>query len=249
MNTLLWGDGRVFHKRYGAVSNQFSYPILYMHFAAKHEEDLRELFMKRYRRVFSIRSEDYLDGRVGPLEKSARDFVLEKCNYAAENISLQTFPRMFGYVFNPVSFWFFKRAGLLDAVLCEVRNTFGEKHFYWIDFATTPDSDGWYTADKVFHVSPFLPIEGSYRFRFKVQDDSSRVDINYYTGSQELRLITWIEGKLSPIALGSLTSKLFRYGWMTIFVIARIHTQAARLWFKKAKFYKKPPLPIDEVSR
>ena len=90
-------------------------------------------------------------------------------------IWLHAFPRVFGYVFNPVSFWFAHRGdGTLRAIVAEVNNTFGERHCYLLSH-----DDGrplaWgeeLHARKVFHVSPFCAIEGHYRFRFMLRERS-----------------------------------------------------------------------------
>ena len=84
-----------------------------------------------------------------------------------------TMPRMLGYVFNPVSFWFCRdRSGALRAVLCEVNNTFGESHCYLVhhDDLRPIEPDAWLDGRKAFHVSPFLPVEGGYRFRFRLDE-------------------------------------------------------------------------------
>ena len=76
-------------------------------------------------------------------------------------------PRVLGYVFKPVCFWFCHRAdGALRAVLCEVNNTFGERHCYLLDTARDIANGGELSARKVFHVSPFCAVAGGYRFRF-----------------------------------------------------------------------------------
>ena len=94
-----------------------------------------------------------------------------------------TMPRLFGYVFNPVSFWFCRdRDGRLRAVLCEVNNTFGEHHCYLVhhDDRRPIEADAWLDGRKAFHVSPFLPVEGSYRFRFRLDAERAHVDVNYH---------------------------------------------------------------------
>ena len=95
-------------------------------------------------------------------------------------IWLQAFPRVLGYVFNPVSFWFcHKQDGRLRAVLAEVRNTFGEKHYYLLDTGTAMPYGVELIARKIFHVSPFCAVEGLYRFHFMHatrQEDGATVE-------------------------------------------------------------------------
>jgi uncharacterized protein len=249
LSSLNWGKGHVYHSRQGDVKNAFRYPTLFLNFSVKNELELHSILKSRFGRIFSLQAQDYLDGRAGPLEKNVKEFVLEKCGYQAEEVFLQTYPRMFGFVFNPVSFWFFYQNAKLDAVLIEVRNTFGEKHFYWIQISNSDKSDSWYTAEKSFHVSPFLPVEGTYKFKFLNGDQRSRVDIQYFTKLNTLQLTTWIDGFLTPVSDSHLLPLIFQYGWLTFLVVIRIHFQALKLWFKKAHFYSKPPPPIKEVSK
>src|SRR5260370_12479470 len=86
---------------------------------------------------------------------------------ATGEIFLHTFPRVLGYVFNPVSFWFCERAdGSLRAVVCEVNNTFGERHCYLLDPASGLRNRPPLTTRKAIHVSPFCKVQGHYTFRF-----------------------------------------------------------------------------------
>lgn len=174
---------------------------------------------------------------------------------AAGEIWLHTLPRVLGYVFNPVSFWFCHRAdGALRAVLCEVNNTFGERHCYLL-----AHEDGsalaWgeeLTARKVFHVSPFCRVEGRYRFRFMLAQRAEgsrfigRID---YDGDDGPLLQTSIEGRLAPLTDGGLLRACLAYPAFTFGVVARIHWQALKLWRKRVPLSSKPEPPALDVSR
>jgi DUF1365 family protein len=164
---------------------------------------------------------------------------------------LMTLPRLLGYVFNPVSFWFCRdRAGALRAVLCEVNNTFGERHCYLVhhDDARAIEADVWLEGRKAFHVSPFLPVEGRYRFRFRLDDERVHVDVNYHDG-QGLMLATSVGGKREPLSDRVMLRRFLANPTMTLGVIARIHWQALRLWLKRARFHRKPVPPAELVTR
>jgi DUF1365 family protein len=95
------------------------------------------------------------------------------------DVVLMTLPRMLGYVFNPVSFWFCRDGlGALRAVLCGVNNSFGEHHCYLVhhDDHRPIAPAAWLEGRKVFHLSPFLPVEGGYRLRFRLDDERAHVD-------------------------------------------------------------------------
>lgn len=156
---------------------------------------------------------------------------------------LHTYPRIWGYTFNPVSFWFCHRAdGRLRGVLAEVNNTFGQRHCYWVDQARF-GVPAW--ADKVFHVSPFCPVQGRYRFVF-MHTETGRVvsRIDYVNSDHPEPLInTSVSGQLEDLTPKSRRRALWQYPAMTWGVIARIHWQAFRLWRLRTPFFKLAPMP------
>src|SRR5690606_14486018 len=165
-------------------------------------------------------------------------------------VVLQTFPRLFGYVFNPVSFWFcHDTEGRLRAVLCEVNNTFGESHNYLVHHADLRPivSGEVLEAQKVFHVSPFFPVSGVYRFRFLEQAGLGGVNIEYREAGQ-LALLAHVGGRAHALAPGRLLSSLLRFPLMTLGVMVRIHWHALHLWRKGAVFHRKPNPPLERTT-
>jgi DUF1365 family protein len=248
MNSIFLSHGSVLHARHGEKKNSFRYPVFNLVLPISEENQVIDIFKRRFCNVLTLGTQDFLQEKKGSLEQAAKTFLKEKCDYEAEEIWLQTFPRMFGYVFNPITFWFCKKNGNLDAVLCEVRNTFGEKHFYWVKSNGPIQADQWLEAQKVFHVSPFYPVDGYYKFRFHLTLKNSRVDISYFGDDHILRLTTWVAGTFQNIQQVKLINILWRYGWMTTLVIFRIHWQALRLFIKKVKFFSKPEPPTTEIT-
>ena len=187
-----------------------------------------------------------------PLEPWIRDLLARHGLACADGaIWLQSFPRVLGYVFNPVSFWLcHDRSGALRAVLAEVSNTFGEHHNYLVAHVDgRPISAGdWLTARKVFHVSPFFPVTGEYRFRFADHAGRCAFRIDYDDG-QGHQLTTSISGVAHPATTGALLRAFFRYPWMTLGVMLRIHYHALRLWLKRVPFFSKPPAPAEDTTR
>jgi len=161
---------------------------------------------------------------------------------------LHTYPRVLGYVFKPVSFWYCHRQdGTLAAIVAEVNNTFGERHCYLL---AGPDL-GWgreLTARKVFHVSPFCSVQGSYRFRFMRTEDRvvARVDHDDDAGAL---LETSVSGHLAPLTPAAARAAFFGMPLMTLSVVARIHWQALKLWRKRVPFFSKPAPPKAFISR
>ena len=167
------------------------------------------------------------------------------------DVTLMTMPRLLGYVFNPVSFWFCRdRAGALRAVLCEVNNTFGERHCYLVhhDDRRPIEADCWLEGRKAFHVSPFLPIEGGYRFRFRLDAERAHVDVNYHDPAG-LMLATSVGGRRVALDDRAVLRHFLANPTMTLAVVAKIHWQALHIWLKRARFYRKPPPPAELVTR
>lgn len=242
------GQGHVYYSRLEGFANSFRYPTFFLHFDCDSEAKLQNMLRTRFLKLLSISSENYLDFRKGELDFNIKAFLLEHCAFSAARVELQTLPKMLGYGFNPVTFWLCYRDDLLEACLIEVNNTFGEKHFYWLNPPGGIEAAKWYDTTKVFHVSPFLPIEGFYRFRFLVNAEQSRIDINYFGPDEKLRLATWVQGQFSRLEDTSVTGLFARYGWMTLLVVVRIHYQALRLLLKRNRFYSKPECPAKKVT-
>lgn len=248
MSRIFLSHGSVFHARHGEKKNSFRYPVFSLFMNCSDEQEVQHIFKSKFKRLLSFKSNDFLHGAKSSLHGAVTDFLRSNCTYEAEEVWLQTFPRMFGYAFNPISFWFCKKQGQLDAVLCEVNNTFGERHFYWLNPEGGVLPGEWLRSQKVFHVSPFFPVDGYYEFRFAIGDKQSRVDICYFNSQDVLQLTTWIEGKLYDLKEQSPWRLVLQYGWMTPLVVMRIHFQALRLWRKKVRFFSKPSSPTKEVT-
>lgn len=249
----MFGEGSVMHARRSIhsagdnissdVSHTFSYGIFNVLIPVQNEESVREV-----NRIFgiSLSPKDYLDGSGPSLNQNIRKFLSENLGYVCDEIWLQTLPRMFGYVFNPVSFWYCHRHRRLDAVLCEVNNTFGERHFYFVSSST----DGKWVIVKLpkqFHVSPFFDVSGEYSFDFELSDELSIAKIKLWSGNH-LKLDTNIRLQLKPLVDVKGFYIFKKYGWLTVLVIYRIHFQALRLWIKGAAYFRKPQNPDQKVT-
>ena len=199
-------------------------------------------------------SADAADGPGGALGWIDELLQREGIRDATGEVWLHCYPRVLGYTFKPVSFWYCHAAdGLLRAIVVEVNNTFGERHCYLLD---RPRYGHELRADKVFHVSPFCPVEGGYRFRFMLSLDPAhaphgahtvaRIDFDDADGPL---IQTSVSGSLVPATHRAIRTALWRYPAMTFGVIARIHWQAVRLWLKRTRFFSKPAVPDDFVTR
>ena len=222
--------------------NAFKYSIFNLLIPVHEDSAVRSLTNEK---LISLRTTDYLEGRPGSLFENAQAFLAKEMNYSCDKIWLQTLPRILGYVFNPVSFWYCYKGETLDAVLCEVNNTFGDRHFYFVKSQNV--LDGIHQATKKFHVSPFFPIEGDYTFEFKKSFTDTDTRIQLHSG-MELKLDTRIRLKLRSFRDVTKSELFKKYGWMTVMVIIRIHYQALKLWLKGVPFFTRPQPPKEKIS-
>jgi hypothetical protein len=248
---LFFGD--VMHARLRPRRNRFRYGVFFLRLRIDEPLGLRRALLSVNRfNLFSFYLRDH-----GPRDGSALELWIrallarEGVRTADGEIWLQAFPRVLGYVFNPVSFWLcHDRAGALRAVVCEVNNTFGEHHNYLLAHPDErPIGPGdWLTARKVFHVSPFCEVSGGYRFRFELAPDVASIRIDFHDGDGPL-LVTAVRGRAAALNGRSLLRAFVFYPWMTLGVILRIHWQALRLWRKGVPFFSKPLPPAQETTR
>lgn len=244
---------KVMHRRLRPKENKFTYNVAYLAFSLSEEASLASKWLK-YNRFglygFYDRDHGARDG--SPLLPWIRKVLADHNVTTADGeVMLVAHPRLLGYVFNPVSFWLcFDKNSALRAVLCEVNNTFNENHSYLIahpDGRAIEHGD-WIEAEKLFHVSPFLNVEGHYRFRFHVVGVKLGIWIDYYDKAG-IMLHTTLSGHLEELSDKTLLAHFVRSPLMTFGVILRIHWQAVKLWLKKARYHSKPPPPDQEFSR
>lgn len=151
--------------------------------------------------------------------------------------------RVLGYVFNPVSFYYcLDPEHRLRLVVAEVNNTFGERYCYLLtDFA--PAAGGVVAeADKVFHVSPFFPIAGRYRFFFSLPGESLAVRIELRR-DDSLEFFAGFQATRSPLTTRTLLAALAEVPLVTVKTTLAIHWQALLLWRKRIPFHRKPSPP------
>jgi len=244
--------GAVIHQRSRPRKNNFVYKVFFLRLRLSAiESAANRLFsLNRFNLAsFHFRDHGARDG-THPLTWIRSVLAREGLQDADGEVFLHCFPRILGYVFNPVSFWFcHDRDGRLRAVLAEVNNTFHEHHAYLLanpDARPIMDNEDLHVR-KSFHVSPFLPVAGNYRFRFRTTDPRfSGID---YCDDEGPLLRTCISGRSAPLTTRTLLLAWITHPLMTVGVMARIHWQALRLRLKQVPFFSKPAPPRAEISR
>lgn len=251
MSGVIHIAGQTWHGRKGAVDNAFRYSIDYVLVNAESALEAPWLFGRNRRGLASLWDSDH-----GGPPKSGRGAewvreVLAKHELPApDRIELLAQPRILGHVFNPVAFWICRdAAGAVRVVISEVTNTYGDRHSYLChhdDLRPIEASDR-LSARKIFHVSPFQRIDGDYLFRFDLRSDRIGIVIDF-TGGNEGVTAT-LHGACKPMTNRGLIRAALRRPFGSRRVLALIHWQALKLWWKGAAFRSRPEPPSDEVSR
>ena len=242
--------GHVWHCRVRPFRHAFRYRAFYLQLPLK---SLQAAVAKPKRlslgwglnqwALLSVHDRDHGDGK--PLLQWAEHTLKQAGVEDVDGeIWLQTFPRMLGYAFKPVSFWFCERRdGSIRAIIAEVNNTFGQRHVYVLlpgDGLGIRNGQTHY-SDKAFYVSPFFEVLGHYEFRFFKSDIGGRDLARIEYGDQEGALLfTSMGGAVRPLTQLSAIRTWVLFPLFSLGVIARIHWQALLLWIKGAKLVPRP---------
>jgi DUF1365 family protein len=238
--------GQVMHRRLRPVEHAFTYSVFSIVLSIRRlAEAQNAIFSIDRHNLLSFWQKDHGPRDGSPLLPWIERTLHEHHLCADGEILLQTFPRVSGFVFNPVSFWYcYNHAAQLIAVLAEVNNTFGGQHQYLLQNTQTAvigEGDPLH-ASKVFHVSPFNQIEGHYSFRFHLHDAGLKTHIDYFDNNG-LLLMTAMSGALHRWSVRKLLSTLMRMPLLTAGIVVRIYWQAIRLWLKKVPFHGARGIP------
>lgn len=240
--------GWVRHRRFLPVPHAFAYSGFWLYLDLA---ELDEVFRGRWfwsTRRFALarfRREDHLGDPAVSLDTAVRDLVETETGRRPQGpIRLLTHPRYFGYVMNPVSFYYCFGAdgSQVETIVAEVHNTpWNEEHCYILDESQNLGRGPVkrFEHPKEFHVSPFLEMD--YRYRWRISEPAERlaVHIDNLRGETKWFDVTFLLNR-RPISGFQLARVLFRHPWMTGKVTAAIYWQALRLWLKKVPFFPHP---------
>lgn len=239
--------GPVMHARMHPTQHRFSYSVFSLLVDIDRLEEagkLSRLLGVNRPGLISFHEADHLEAGQVSL-RGQIDAQLAEAGLAerAHRVVLVSFPRLLGYVFNPLSVYYcWDRTGALVALVYEVRNTFGGRHSYVCPVSPGEVSDAGVrqSAAKAFHVSPFLAMDKTYHFSMLPPGRAVRWRI-LETGPEGPVLSATFAGAAEAVTSRAIISLLARIPLMTFKVYAAIHWEAARLWLKKTPFYGMAP--------
>lgn len=243
--------GTVVHRRVRPVRHRLTYRVFTLLVDLDELPELDRslrLFAHNRAGIVSFHDRDHgpRDGR--PLKPWIEEQMRAAGLPTGGPVRLLCFPRLWGYVFNPLTVWFCHGPdGALSAILYEVSNTFGEHHSYLIPAVASADGTIRQACDKRFFVSPFMDMETRYHFRVRPPAETLGLAI-HQTDAQGDLLHAGLSGSRRPLDDRSLAAALLKHPLMTLKVFAGIHWEALHLWRKGLRLRPRPPLPPETIT-
>lgn len=227
--------GTVIHARHRPKRHRLRYDVfsLLVDIDALPALDRRLRLLGHNRRaLFSVYDSDHGLGQIGAVKLFVAG-LLDEAGLAVADLKVEMlcYPRILGYVFNPLTVYFCRDGERLVAVLYEVCNTFHERHTYVVPVHAGPGETLRHRAEKRMYVSPFVPMACSYRFSVKPPDERVTVDIAEHD-AEGLLLFARFAGKRRELNDRELFKAFLTYPLMTLKVTIAIHLEALRLWMK-----------------
>ncbi len=240
--------GRVRHRRQKAARHEFVYRLFMVYLDL---DELPRVFEKHWlwsasrANVARFKRSDHLGDAGVPLKDAVRELVASETGSRPQGpIRLLTHLRYFGYGFDPVSLYYcFDPSGeRVETIVAEVNNTpWGEQYCYVLGADQDLGRHGHrrFQMHKSFHVSPFMPMNIDYDWRFSTPDEDLSVHMENHQSAGKIFDAT-LTLRRRPISSATLAGVLVQYPLMTMKVVAAIYYQAVRLWLKRVPFYTHP---------
>jgi DUF1365 family protein len=199
--------------------------------------------------LISFHDRDHLDGSGAGLRGQV-ETALEAAGLRPDGgaIRLLCMPRVLGHAFNPISVFFcYRRDGVLNALLYEVHNTFGQRHSYLIPVQQPSGKTIRQSCDKAFYVSPFMHMAMTYDFRVVPPSETTAVVVNG-SDDQGALISASFTGRRQALSDMALAGIVLRHGILSLKVLTAIHWEAVKLWLKGLRLQPRPAPPAEAVT-
>ena len=238
MNSCIY-NGEVNHTRFKPVKHFLNYKTFSLFIDLDEIEQLDKsisIFSHNKFNIFSFYNKDHGDRDGSCLKEWVRSNLKKyKIEGNISKIKMLCYPRIFGYVFNPLSIFYCYENDKLKSIFYEVKNTFNEQHTYI--FKIKDGEEIKQKCKKKFYVSPFMDMETFYNF--KLIDPNQRLSVMIKQTDAEGTVLTATQtGDKKEFNFKQLLVNFFRYPLMTFKIISSIHYEALLLW-KKGAIYRK----------
>ena len=247
-------EGTIEHRRFWPVAHHLSYPIYLYGFDLSELEMLNQRYpVFGYNRfaVTSLYDRDYLaPGNLPVRHKVSRLLKQHQIDTPINSVFTITSARHLNYVFNPVSFHYcFSTDRKLAAVIAEVNNTYGERHPYVLpgNRSTQDGIFATFQTKKVFHVSPFNKVEGTYHFYVTEPGDRIEIRIELVNDNKKIMAAT-LKACGRPLTPVNHVKTMLKHPITPHLNIPRIYTQAFKLFFRKKLIFNDKPVPTDIMT-
>ena len=249
METCIY-NGFVTHRRFKPLRHYFSYKTFSILFDLTELEELHRtigIFSFNKFNIFSFYNKDHGSRDGNDLTEWVKiNLKKYNLNFNVSKIKLLCFPRVFGYVFNPLSIFYCYEGNVLKAILYEVKNTFNEQHTYVFPINNSSKIIT-QQCNKQFYVSPFIEMDTSYNFRLTEPDKNIRILIKQTDKAGKV-LVACQVGIRQTMSLKKLLINFFTHPMMTFKIMISIHYEALRLWKKGAIFQKRQIKVKNNIS-
>ena len=250
MNSALY-VGEVMHRRHIPVGHRFTYGVYYLLIDIDELPTLdRQLVGFGFGRAapFSFHARDHGPRDGSPLRPwFERQLAEAGIDLEGGAVRILTMPRVFGYVFNPISVWFgYGPAGDLRGVLYEVSNTFGQWHHHLFAAGAAGDELR-HVFDKELAVSPFIGMEATYEFRVHSPDERASIVVREFEPAGQVLTATFV-ARRRELTTASLWGAFVSHPLITLKVMGGIQWQALQLVRKRVRWFHHGEAPTHQVT-
>lgn len=230
------------HIRFIPKKYKFDYSFFWTKFDLDELDQLHtrtKIFSRNSFNLVSYYDDDHINLGYKTTRENIQAFLFEQgITEGLRKVELLTNPRVLGYTFNPVSFYFLETISN-NYIVIEIGNTFNERKPYLVKPDCYSDGEWTYTTPKHFYISPFTSVENTMTFKIKKVADQLNITIDDFNKKGELEVKALYTGKKEEWTSENLLRLCFRYPFITFRIIFSIHYHALKLFLMRIPFWKK----------